>query len=122
MIFDPTSLVDDLLREQLTPKSFPHVGRRYPAFGQFLLKRLVRDVRLCRFERFVELAVGHVDFQLARLPDQDVLKNQVVEQAQLGSEDILFGQGLRRVPRPFIGFLDFFPLDFTAIDHGPRVR
>ena len=63
VIFDPTSCVDDFLREQLAPQSLPHVGRRHAAFGQLLLKRFVGNVLLRIFERLVELAVGDLDFQ-----------------------------------------------------------
>ena len=55
-------------------------------------------------------------FNGPRLRDQNVLKNEIVEQAQLGGEDFFLRQRLRRVARPLIGLFDICAFDLPAID------
>ena len=81
-------LLDDLLRQQLAPESFAHVGSRQAAPGQLLLKGLVGEVLLRVAVGGVQLALGNIQFQL--LPSQeDVLDDQVVEQGQFCRQRLL---------------------------------
>jgi hypothetical protein len=114
-------MVDHFLAEQLATQPIAHVGDGDAALGQLLLKRVVRNVALGIFERLVQLAVGDRDFQRACLGDEDVLKDEIVEQAQLRGEDFLLSQPLRGVARTLIGLVDVGASDFAPIDDGPRV-
>ena len=102
----PDFLLDDFLREQFAPEPFAHVLRGQVALRQLLLEGVVGDVFLRVGVGGVELALRHLDLQRARLRQQNLLNDEVVEEAQLGGQRLLLRQRLRIVPRPPIRLVD----------------
>jgi hypothetical protein len=114
-------VIDDFLGEQFAPNPFAHVGRREAALRQLLLKGLVGDVLLGVRERGVQLALGHLELERSRLGQQDLLKDQIVEETQFSRERLFLRQRLRAVAHAAIGLVDGVARNLLAIDDCPRV-
>ena len=88
---------------------------------QLLLKGLLGEVALGLVVGRFDVALGHLDLQGARLRDQNLLHDEVVEQTELGGERLLGRHSWRRGAIPPEGLLHILPRDVLAADHGPRV-
>ena len=81
--FSPTSLLDDLLRQQVAAQILAHVGGGEVALLQLLLERGRRNVLLRLVVGLVELGCRAARSSAARLGEQDLLHDQLVQQIQL---------------------------------------
>ena len=66
--------------------------------------------------------LGDVDLEIARLGQEEVLGDQVVQQGQLGRERFVFTQRLGALIGSLVGLVDVVAGNLVAVHHRPRVR
>ena len=69
---------------------FAHVGRRQTTSRELLLKGGVGQVLLRVGEGGIEIGLRNVEVQGTRLRKEDVLENEIVEEAQFGRQGLFF--------------------------------
>ena len=110
-----------LVGQHVAAQAVAHVGRRQAAARELLLELILGDVFLRVGVGVVELGVGELDFQLARLGQQQLLDDHLVQQRQLAAQRF-FLRGLLRSGLAAVRLFDLVARDLAFADGGPHVR
>ena len=114
-------LIEQLLRHQLAPQRFPHVGDTEVPLLQLSLECRIVHVLLALGVGGLELRGWHFDLQGAGLRQQDVLQDHFVEDAQLERHRLLGRRRRSRFRRTSKDLLDLLARNRASVDGGPGV-